>query len=368
VTKPRVLFVSRERFRLPLDDAQRQKWDAVGDVLDYRVVAAARAGSPVRTERFTLASPSPALDGPLYYARLPLRIARELRTFRPEVAVVQGVHEATAFLAARRLAGSRAALVLDVHGDWHEATRMYGSSWRRLLNPLSDAMGTLAVRRADAIRTISPFTSSLVSRHGRQPAGEFAAFLDVETFRGPVAPLPARPRVLFVGVLERIKGFDVLAASWQRVREALPDAELHVVGTGTLASVADELAGGGAEWTASADRAGIVDALDRATLLCLPSRAEGLGRVVIEAMLRGRAVVGADAGGIPDLVDDDRTGVLAAPGDPASLAAALLRVLGDGALASRLGGEARRKADEIVLTPEQYAARVADVVRAALAG
>ena len=365
---PRVLFVSRERFRLPLDGTQKTKWGALGELLDYRVVAAAQHGSPTRSERMRLAGPAPALDGPLYYASLPARIARELRSFRPDVAVVQGVHEATAFLLARRLARSRTPLVLDVQGDWHEATRMYGSRSRRLLSPLSDAMGTFAVRRADVVRTISPFTSALVRLHGREPAGEFAPFVDVEAFRVPVVPLPERPRALYVGVLERIKGFDTLAAAWPRVRDALPDAQLHVVGRGRLSALARELARSGTEWTPSLDRAGVVDALDRATLLCLPSRAEGLGRVVVEAMLRGRAVVGADAGGIPDLVDDGSTGALAVPGDPASLADALVLVLGDRGLASRLGEEARRKGDAIALTPEQYADRLAAVVRVALAG
>ena len=159
MTRPRVLFVSRERFRLPLDETQRRKWDAVGALLDYRIVAAAQAGSPTSNERMRLSPPAAMLDGPLYYARLPFRIARELRSFRPDAAVVQGVHEAAAFLAARRIVHAKTRLVLDVQGDWHGATRLYGSRWRALLNPLNDALGPFAVRRADAVRTISPFTA-----------------------------------------------------------------------------------------------------------------------------------------------------------------------------------------------------------------
>ncbi|MGH2971985.1 MAG: glycosyltransferase family 4 protein [Gaiellaceae bacterium] len=360
MTRPRVLFVSRERFRLPLDEMQRRKWGAVGELLDYRIVAAAQAGSPTTSERMTLAPPAHVLDGPLYYARLPLRISRELRTFRPEVAVVQGVHEATAFLAARRLARIDAKLVLDIHGDWRAATRLYGSPARRLLNPVSDAMARTAVRHADAIRTLSPFTSALVRRYGREPAGEFPAFLDRTVFlAGTPTPLPERPRALFVGVLERYKGFDTLAAAWPRVVDAVPRAELHVVGRGTLAPLARGL---GIRWTESLDVAGVAAAMDEATLLCLPSRAEGFGRVVVEAMCRGRTVVGGNAGGIPDLVEDGVTGLLVPPGDPAALADALVRVLGDRETAARLGAAARRKGEELMPTPDEYAARVAAVV------
>ena len=103
--KPRVLFVSRERFRLPLDGAQKRKWDAVAGVVDHRVLAAAPAGAPTRDERFRLTAPAwpRPLDGALFYLRLPWRIARELRRFRPDAALVQGVHETVAFLVARRI-------------------------------------------------------------------------------------------------------------------------------------------------------------------------------------------------------------------------------------------------------------------------
>jgi glycosyltransferase involved in cell wall biosynthesis len=359
--KPRVLFVSRERFRLPLDGTQRRKWNAVGELLDYRIVAAAQSGSATRTDRMELAGPAPALDGPLYYARLPRRIARELRTFRPDVAVVQGVHEATAFLLARSLTRARTRLVLDVQGDWHAATRLYGSPVRRLLDPVGDSMGILAVRRADAIRTLSPFTSSVVRRFGREPDGEFPPFVDGDVFlASPPAPLPDRPRAVFVGVLERYKGFDTLVEAWPRVRAAVPDAELHVVGRGTLGPPARDVA-----WTESLDAVGVSAAIDEAWLLCLPSRAEGLGRVVIEAMCRGRAVVGGDAGGIPDLVEEDVSGVLVPPGSADGLARALVRVLGDRAVAERLGAAAREKGEALTPTPAEYAERVRRLVACA---
>jgi len=118
--------------------------------------------------------------------------------------------------------------------------------------------------------------------------------------------------------------------------------------------------------TESLDAAGVSAALDEATLLCLPSRAEGLGRVVVEAMCRGRAVVGGDAGGIPDLVGDGVDGLLVRPGEPASLADALIRILGDRELAVRLGAAARLRGEELTPAPAEYAARVAAVVGAAL--
>ena len=365
--KPRVLFVSRERFRLPLDDTQRRKWDAVGALLDYRIVAAEQSGSPTDAERFRLAGPMRprALDGALYYLRLPLRVGRELRRFRPDVVIAQNVHETVIVLAARSAARSRARIVLDLHGDWRVATRLYGSRLRALLNPVNDLIGPFAIRHADAVRVISAWTAGLVRAEGVEPAAVFPAFVDVTAFRAsPPAPLPAEPCALFVGVLERYKGFDVLTDAWRQVTRELPQARLRIVGRGTLASQAARLAAEvpGVSWQEQLSPTEVASALDDATLLVLPSRAEGLGRVAIEAFCRRRPVVGSRAGGIPDVVADD-AGVLVPAGDAAALAAALVRVLGDPAIAERLGAAGEKVADEWAVAPEVYAARVRDLVR-----
>ena len=138
--KARVLFVSRERFRLPLEGAQARKWEAVAGVVEQRVLAAAPAGSPTRDERFHLVGRARCSTG---RSTTPAAVADRARAPRlpPDAALVQGVHETVAFLVARAIARVPTKVVLDVQGDWHEATRLYGSRWRRLLNPVNDALG-----------------------------------------------------------------------------------------------------------------------------------------------------------------------------------------------------------------------------------
>jgi glycosyltransferase involved in cell wall biosynthesis len=370
--KPRVLFVSRERFRLPLEGAQQRKWAAVASVVDPRIVAAAADGTPTRDERFRLAARAPFLDGPLYYLRLPMRIARELRAFRPEAALVQGVHETVAFLLARRLARAPTKVILDVQGDWHETTRLYGSPLRRLLNPLNDALAPVAVRRADAVRTVSTHTSGLVRRLGVEPAAVFPSYVDAQTFlERPPAPLPDRPRAVFVGVLERTKAFDTLAEAWRRAAPQVPDAVLHLVGDGTLRAVAEELVAdlpAQTQWSERLEPGEVAAAMDASWLVCLPSRSEGLPRVALEGACRGRAVVGGNRAGIPDVVHHGENGLLVDPDDPDDLAAALVRILSDPAFAERLGSEARRTGEEWGIAPEAYAARLDALVRGVLAG
>ena len=365
--KRRLLMVGRTRYDLPLSETLARKFAALDAELDIRVLATARrvSGADVR---FRLYRPLPLgpLEGASFYALLPFRVARELRASRPDAVLAQGGQETALVLLGRALARSQAKVILDVHGDWHAPTRLYGSPARRLLAPLGDTLARIAVRHADAVRTISAYTSGLVRAEGVEPAAEFPAFMDLEPFTSsPPAPLPRQPTALFVGVLERYKAIDVLAEAWRLVVARVPPARMRIVGDGSLRTVAEALVAELPEsvaWAPAVPTGEVAAALDGATVLVLPSRSEGLGRVVVEAFCRGRAVVGSRVGGIPDLVTDGETGVLVSPEDPTALADALVGVLDDPALAARLGTAAHTAIQPWLATPEDYASRIRSLV------
>ncbi|MFN2628779.1 MAG: glycosyltransferase, partial [Gaiellaceae bacterium] len=219
---PRVLFVGRSRYGLPLEPSTARKWDALGAEFDLRVLASAADEGERGDAVFRLVPPA----GPAsFYLSLPFRVARELREFKPDVVVTQSPYEAAAALAACGAVRSRARVLLEVHGDWQTATRLYGSPLRRLAEPVSERLAEEAVRRAHAVRTVSPFTTGLVRRLGVEPAATFTTFFDAKAFRAhPPAPLPARPAALFVGVLERYKDVAGLAAAWRIAAPQLPEA------------------------------------------------------------------------------------------------------------------------------------------------
>jgi glycosyltransferase involved in cell wall biosynthesis len=357
MTKPRVLFVSRTRYRLPLEPSLARKWDAIGVELDLRVLAAGLEGA-ADDGRFRLV----AARTPAFYLSLPLEVARELKAFRPDVVVAQSPYEAWAVLVALRLARSPAQLLLEVHGDWRTATRLYGSPLRRLVEPVSRTAARLAVRRADAVRTVSPFTSSLVRALGVEPAATFTTYYDASAFRDrPVTPLPQMPRALFVGVLERYKNVEGLVEAWRLAAPRVPPASLHIVGRGHERGLVERLVRdlpGRTTWDERLTPDGVASALDGSTALVLPSFSEGLPRVAMEAFARGRGVVGARAGGIPDIVVDGLTGLLVPPGDVPALADALVRVLSDRQLAQTLADGAHAAAERWLQSPEQFAARM----------
>ncbi len=354
-----MLFVGRTRYRLPLAPSVARKWDALSEVLDVRVVASGERSD----ERFHLVAPR-RFDGPRFYASLPLRVVRELRAWRPDVVVAESPYEAIAVEIGRRVARSPAKVIAEIHGDWRVSTRLYGSRARSLVAPLTDLAARWALRRADGHRAISDFTAGLVrGRLGREPVGVFPTYSDLGAFTGPVTPVPDAPRAIFVGVLERYKNVEGLADAWRAVTRRVPDAELHLVSSGTQAEVAQALVREGARWDRRLEPPELARAVDDARVLLLPSNAEGLGRVVIEAFLRGRPVVATRVGGIPDIVEHDVNGLLVERGDTSGLADAISRVLTDGELAKRLGEAGRAGVERWVATPEQYAENVRAMVQ-----
>jgi glycosyltransferase involved in cell wall biosynthesis len=360
-------MVGRTRYRLPLDSSLRAKFDALAERFDLRVLGSGVEGAPHRDGVFELSGPyrPRRLDGALYFLTLPWRTGRELRRSHPDAVLVQGAHETWFVLLGRSLSRVRAPVILDVHGDWRSSTRLYGSPARVLLNPIADRLAASALRGADAVRTISDYTTGLVRSYGVEPAAVFPAFMDLEPFLGPPMPLPARPRALFVGVLEHYKGIEELADAWRIVAGKLPEATRGLVGRGTRREVVERLVADlpdRTKWDEVLPTEGVARALDAATTLVLPSRSEGMGRVLVEAFCRGRPAIASRVGGIVDLVRDSENGLLVPAQDPPALADALHRALADRSLAERLASGARASAAGWTASPEEYAARLEALV------
>ncbi len=371
--RPRVLIVSAaERTATPArtDPAL----DALREEVDYCVLAPGERGVPPRRAAvgpgsIQLVRRWPGfLDVLFFYGALPFRVRRLVRRFRPGAVIAEspyiGFFVLIAMSTRRR---DRPSIVVETHGDWRTATRHGGSRLRVLFAPLADWAARYALRHADALRAVSPFTAELAGREaGLPPVESFPAYIDLGAFTGrPPAPLPARPTLLFVGMLERSKGVTALADAWPQVAERVPDARLVLVGRGALRDVVDGLRDnypGRVEHVEQIPPLAVAERMDAATCLVVPSRSEGLGRVILEAFARGRAVVATRVGGIPDLVEHDLNGLLVEPGNVTALVDALTQILTEDGLAARLGAAAHEASQSFEWTPDDYAARVRSLV------
>ena len=236
----------------------------------------------------------------------------------------------------------------------------------------------LAARWSDRIVTL---TDRGTEEHVARRIGHRAQFVVVpsgvptEAFRA-VAPSRATARarlrlaadgfvIVGVGRLVHVKGFDLLVAAMPAVQAEVRPLRVVLVGDGperealgaqaAALGVSDALVLRGAV----NDTTELAECLAAADVCAAPSRNEGMGRALVEAMALGRPVVGAAVGGIPSVIGHDEAGRLVPADDVGALAGALAELGRDGALRAKLGEAARARA-------EQFSTRAADAKLLAL--
>jgi glycosyltransferase involved in cell wall biosynthesis len=262
--------------------------------------------------------------------------------------------------------GLRPAIVTTAHG-WMPGRlrlrRLFAAAYR-LTTPLDDA--TIAVSRDTAGKFGRWARRLTVVPNGLAPPPLAPPAAAVPGAPGPPsggrpAPRPSvafRPvRLGFVGRLTPEKGFLMAVAAFAEARRlagAKAEIELHVYGDGPLLEVfrrgvaRRRLSGvhfyG---WARPEDVPQILAGLDA---LLLTSREEGLPYVLLEAMAAGCPVVATAVGGIPEVIEDGRTGFLVAPGDVAAGAQAVLALAREPERAARMREAARRRATDYPLS------------------
>lgn len=211
-------------------------------------------------------------------------------------------------------------------------------------------------KMADAAQviTVSDFNAAHLARtFGPDPSRLSRIYngLDLERFAWE-SPKDGAADILAVGRLVEKKGFHILIEAMLILKERGVAARCTIIGAGEdEARLRTQIAvcglGDSVRLIGPMPQRDVIEHMRSAALLacpCVVSRdgnRDGLPTVLIEAMALGLPVVSTDVVGIPELVRDDRTGLCVAEGDPAALADAMQRLLGDTALRQRLSRDAR---------------------------
>lgn len=221
----------------------------------------------------------------------------------------------------------------------------------------SRAIHSLLYRRVDAIVAVSEASRTYLIEREHAPAARIRVIPNSpsQSFFDPVVPTPpAQPfRILCVGRLVEVKNHHRLIEAFATIPRSV-NARLDIIGEGPLR----------AELTASisrldlADRVGLLgfrtdirEQIDRSHLFVLPSRSEGFGVALVEAMARGRPVLAANVGALPSLLGPGHEDRLVPPEDVAAWTRALRRVIEAGdAERVTLGRQMRERAEHYTPT------------------
>jgi glycosyltransferase involved in cell wall biosynthesis len=179
-------------------------------------------------------------------------------------------------------------------------------------------------------------------------------FIDAEP-----ATHSGRPTVLYVGVLDQVKGVDVLVEAFQAIARRVPDAELLLAGKGRLEPRLKEMVAAAGlnsqvRFLGFVDNTAIGDLYRQAHVVVMPSIwKEQFGLVGPEALACGVPCVGSNIGGIPEWLKDNEWGYLAEPRDAVGLADRIAALLMDRELRLRFGARGREYV-RAAFAPERY--------------
>ena len=281
--------------------------------------------------------------GRLRYLLHARRVRRLVRSLEPDL--LHALHLTSyGFLAA--LCGVRPTLTSVWGTDVLEAP-----GW----SPLHLLLTRYALARADHVTAVGLRLANATLRYvpRAKPVTVVPYGVDLARFQ-PKARNGVRPSEVVVGAVARLspeKGLDVLLRAVARLLEGGTPLRVVLAGEGPLRGRLTRLAArlGIAErvdFRGEVPHEQVPAVLAELDVFVMPSRAEGFGVAALEAQAMELPVVGSRVHGIPDVVEDGRTGLLAPPGDVEALAAAIGRLANDAELRTAMGRAGRAFVEE----------------------
>lgn len=317
-----------------------------------------------RTTRFS--SPprgTPLFGSSAYYLGYILQVARDLRSRGVDIV---HVHNLVQFPPVIRALNPNVAIVLHMHAEW--------------LDQLPPERAEKQLRAVGLLAGCSEYLTGLARARFPALAGLCETIYNgVDPARFSPSPQgnghEAEPSLLYIGRISPEKGIHVLLDAFARVQAVCPNARLDVIGPDSatpldflvrltrdastaalrrfyprnyLVQLKEQAAmrgvvNGHLHFGGSVPHALTPDRYRQAALLVNPSLSESFGMSLIEGMACGLPVVATRVGGMVEVVDDQRTGLLIAPDDPAALAQSILDLIRDPARRQSMGDEGRRR-------------------------
>jgi glycosyltransferase involved in cell wall biosynthesis len=270
----------------------------------------------------------------LFSLRFPIglfQLIRLIQKYRIQIVNVHYPAECFFYLAiCRRILPIR--LITSVHGadlfPDGTARATYPKTIKLLLNSSDRIVVPSNAYREDVASIFPQLRGKIVFIHNGVDLAELGnPSCDSASIKWP-------PYILCVAMHNKKKGIDVLLRAFTQIQDKEPELRLVLAGDGPLRSQFEDLArslslADRVEFLGRQERTQVADLLHNCEVFVLPSRSEPFGIAIIEAMACKKPVVATTAGGIPEMIENGRNGILVEPDDDRALADALSTVLKD---------------------------------------
>jgi phosphatidyl-myo-inositol dimannoside synthase len=252
---------------------------------------------------------------------------------------------------AMKLAAPRLRTIVCTHGVevWEPLPRLRRMALRRasvVLAPSEDTAAHVAEQQQVKHKRIRVLPWALDPEFEAIPTGTPQRDLPHGYPEGRVILTVGRWRAN-----ERYKGMDTLITALPRLLPQWPELQLLAVGEGDDRVWLEELAEKNGvnrhvHFLSSLSYEQLAACYAASEIFALPSGGEGFGLVYLEAMARGKPVIGGAHGGAPEVIEDGVTGYLVPHGDAAQLATSIETLLADPALAQKMGARGRQRVEK----------------------
>ena len=277
--------------------------------------------------------------------------ATALRTARRHAKLVVALHPHLApVVQAMRISAPRLKSMVCTHGIevWEPLSPLRRRALRHaslVLAPTRDTADHVEVQQQ------IPRERVRVLPWGLDP--EFEALVTAGSLQKLPANFPSGRVILTIGrwlSTERYKGMDTLISALPRLLHEWPDLQLVAVGEGDDQPWLEQIADGcgvrlHVHFFSGLNYEEVAACYSACEIFALPSRGEGFGIVYLEAMARGKPVIGGAHGGVPEVIEDGRTGYLVPHGDAGQVATSIETLLANPSLARDMGARGRERVD-----------------------
>lgn len=256
--------------------------------------------------------------GPVALLGFGIAIRREIRRFKPDLihlhSTVSGGVGRLACLSLKE----RPKVVYCAHGWLIDPDRKVPG--RKMLGFIERKL----LKLTDRVVNISPHETEFLKEFGIE-GDKVQLILSGIKDRAPNLEHPALqnepPKIIFIGRLDRQKGFDLLLDAARKLSQK--DVNLIAIGDVVRGSERPSTAGIAIELTGWLPRSEVADAIASADAIVMPSRWEGLPLVALEAMRAGKAIIATNGGAFTHIIRNGENGVLVDPRDRSFLVAVL---------------------------------------------